>query len=106
MNRRETIAMLGAGVLGAATSGVEAKSHPTQALQKLDTANPRDIALIYRKLSWVAGDGFGIWWLKGRRYCAVPPTYVPFWDMLIGTLFKVRDIDADTYSVVTLTTTF
>jgi hypothetical protein len=64
------------------------------------------VAHAFRKLAYVAGEGFGIWWLKGRRYAAVPPVYTPFWDMLIGTLFHVRDLDADTYAVTTLATSF
>jgi hypothetical protein len=106
MNRRETIVMLAAGVAGASPVGSTAESRPGRTLWKPDPANPRDLAKIYRKLAWIDGEGFGIWWLKGRRYAAVPPTYIPFWDMLIGTLFTVRDLDSDTYAVTSLTTTF
>jgi hypothetical protein len=106
MNRRETIALLGAGVAGASVGIPAAQARPGRTLRTVDPANPRDLAMIYRKLAWIDGEGFGLWWLKGRRYAAVPPTYIPFWDMLIGMLFTVRDIDSDTYAVTTLTTTF
>jgi hypothetical protein len=109
MNRRETIALVGGGLLAGGAVGAAnpaAAAHAPLPALKLDLANPHDVALIYRKLAWVAGDGLGFWWLRGRRYCAVPPTYIAFWDMLIGYLFKVRDIDADTYSVTTIATTF
>ncbi len=106
MNRRETLAMIGAGMAGVSTAGTTARSRPGRTLRTVDTANPRDLAMIYRKLAWIDGEGFGLWWLKGRRYAAVPPTYIPFWDMLIGVLFTVRDLDADTYAVTSLTTTF
>jgi hypothetical protein len=106
MNRRDTIAMLGAGLAGGSTLSTTAQARPGRTLRTIDPANPRDLALIYRKLAWIDGEGFGLWWLKGRRYAAVPPTYIPFWDMLIGTLFTVRDLGADTYAVTSLTTTF
>jgi hypothetical protein len=106
MNRRETIAMLAAGLAGATTGAATARSREGRTLRTVDPANPRDLAMIYRKLAWIDGEGFGLWWLKGRRYAAVPPTYIPFWDMLLGTLFTVRDIDSDTFAVTSLTTTF
>jgi hypothetical protein len=106
MNRRETIAMLGAGLAGASAAGAASRSRPGRTLRTVDPSNPQDLAMIYRKLAWIDGEGFGLWWLKGRRFAAVPPTYIPFWDMLLGTLFSVRGLGADTYAVTTLTTTF
>jgi hypothetical protein len=106
MNRRDTIALLGAGLVGGSAAADAAQRRPSRPQRTVDPANPRDLAMIFRKLAWVDGEGFGLWWLKGRRYAAVPPTYIPFWDMLIGTLFTVRDVDADTYAVTSLTTTF
>lgn len=108
MNRRDTLAMLGTGMLMTAT-GAPAPAASGRADTRrltLDAGDPRDLALIFRRLAWAPGEGFGIWWLKGRRYAAVPPTYVAFWDMLIGTIFTVRDLDAETYAVRSLTTTF
>jgi hypothetical protein len=111
MNRRDTLAMFGAGLLGgemlaAAAPAAISAARSAARLDTLDVADPRDVARIFRRLAWGPGEGFGIWWLKGRRYAAVPPTYVAFWDMLIGTLFTVSDLDAQTYSVRSLTTTF
>ena len=108
MNRRESIGLMGLALMQSAASVRAAPPNPSlpKAAEPLDTTSAQGIARVYRKLAWIAGEGFGIWWLKGRRYCAVPPTYLPFWDMLIGTLFEVRDVDAETYAVTTLTTTF
>jgi len=106
MNRRDSLAVFGAAMLGATTPGTAAAAPAKNAPPPFDLSNPRDIARIYRRLAWIDGDGFGIWWLKGRRYVAVPPTYIPFWDMLIGSLFTIRSLDADTYAVTSMSTTF
>jgi hypothetical protein len=106
MNRRETLAM-SAGLLGAAALDAPLRARPREpAQQTFNLADPRDVARIFRRLAYVEGEGFGIWWLKGRRYCAVPPHYIPFWDMLIGQLFTVRDLGEDGYSVISMSTTF
>ena len=105
MNRRDTLGIIGAGLLGVIALE-PASAAATPAAPKLDPASAKDAALVFRKLAWCSDGGFGIWWLKGRRFAAIPPVYTPFWDMLIGTLFTVRDIDADTYAVTTLTTSF
>jgi len=106
MNRRESIGLIGTGALGMAalSPAVGARSKP--ALLDLDPANPDHLALIHRKLAWATRDTVGYWWLKGIRYAAVPPTYTPFWNMLIAKIFKVQDIDADTYAVTSISTTF
>ena len=106
MNRRESLAILGASAIGASTHPSFAKQHKVAVPPTLNTTDPAQLAMIQRKLAWSMDDSIGYWWLKGMRYGALPPTYTPFWNMLIGTIFKVRDIDADTYAVTTITTTF
>ncbi len=116
MDRRESLGMIGGGMLAASAlaplavaplAGAEAATKTgSGAALKLDPANPADVALVYRKLAWTMDDTFGIWWLRGRRYAAIPPTYTPLWDMLIGTMFTVHETDAQNYVVNAITTTF
>ncbi len=106
MNRRESMGMIGGGALGMAALSQAASAAAKPALLDLDPANADHLALIHRKLAWSMGDTVGFWWLKGIRYAALPPNYTPFWNMLIGNIFKVHDIDADTYAVTSISTTF
>lgn len=107
MNRRDSLGILGSALVGAAAvaPGSADARKPTPQLT-LNPSDPADLAMIHRKLAWSLDESVGFWWLKGIRYAALPPTYTPFWNMLIGTLFTVRDVDAETYAVTTLTTTF
>ena len=106
MNRRQTLRVIGSGVMGVAIGHGAALARTRPPLPPPDLTDPVQVANIYRKLAWSMDGGIGFWWLKGMRYAALPPRYTPFWNMLIGTLFKVRDIDAETYAVTTITTTF
>jgi hypothetical protein len=98
--------MIAGTALGAAALAPQAEARAAAALQTLDPARPADLDLIHRKLAWSMDSTVGFWWLKGMRYGALPPNYTPFWNMLIGTIFQVRDIDAENYAVTTITTTF
>lgn len=106
MNRRESISLIGSGALGiAATPGVAASGSGKRRLD-LDPANPDHLALIHRKLAWSMDDTVGYWWLKGMRYAALPPTYTPFWNMLVAKIFRVTDMTDDTYTVTSISTTY
>jgi hypothetical protein len=106
MNRRDTFA-LSAGLLGAAALASPSSARTrAPARQNFNLQDPLDVGRMFRRLAFVDGAGFGIWWLKGRRYCAVPPNYIPMWDMLLGQLFTVRDLGEDSWSVTSMSTTF
>jgi hypothetical protein len=77
-----------------------------KALPKLDPNDPKDAALIYRKLAWATDDRMGFWWMRGTRYGIVDNTPTPFWEMHVGTLFKVRDIAPGEYEVTNLSISF
>ena len=107
MNRRDSLGILGSAlVAGAALAPAVAEARKPTPQLDLNPADPADLAMIHRKLAWSLDESVGFWWLKGMRYAALPPNYTPFWNMLIGTIFTVRDVDAETYAVTTVTTTF
>ncbi len=107
MNRRDSLGILGSAlVAGAAIAPSDTEARKATPQLNLNPADPADLAMIHRKLAWSLDESVGFWWLKGIRYAALPPTYTPFWNMLIGTIFTVRDVDAETYAVTTVTTTF
>lgn len=106
MNRRESMGLIGGGAIGMAGMSSAAEPRSKQGLLELDPANPDHLALIFRKLAWSVDDSIGYWWLKGMRYAALPPTYTPFWNMLVARIFRVTDMTDDTYTVRSITTTY
>ncbi len=71
--------------------------------QAADTLDPvKDMALILRKLSHAKDEKVHFWWMMGTRSGLVDSAYTPLWDMHVGTIFSVRDIDADSYEVTSL----
>jgi hypothetical protein len=54
---------------------------------------------IYRKLVYSMDSRVGFWWLTGTRYGLVDSQLIPFWQMNIGNIFRVRDLRDGDYEV-------
>jgi hypothetical protein len=74
---------------------------------RLNPADPRDVALIFRKLAYSLDEEPGYWWLKGRRFALVDSALTPLWDMHVGTFFRAAGTaDPDVYVVTQMSMSF
>ena len=92
----------GFAALGASPFVSPAAVAAKKTLPELDPDNKQHQALIYRKLAWAMDDRLGFWWIRGTRYGLVDNIPTPFWEMHVGSFFKVRDLSPDEYEVTTL----
>lgn len=96
----------GLALLGASSLMPSPAVAAKKTLSRLDPADKKDQALIYRKLAWATDDRLGFWWMRGTRYGIVENSLTPFWEMHVGTFFKVRDVSPDEYEVTSLSIGF
>jgi hypothetical protein len=108
-DRRGFLRDAAAGALLAATpsTGLAGAPPPRGSDRRLDVANPRDVALIFRKLAFSLDAAPGYWWLKGRRYALIESRLIPLWDMHVGTAFRAASTaDPDVYAVTLISVSF
>jgi hypothetical protein len=96
MKRRQALgSLIGAAAAPAIIGGAAAAA-------TLDPANPADMRTIFRKLAHAADEKVHFWWMRGTRLGLVDSAFTPFWEMHVGTIYTVRDLDADSYEVTSL----
>ncbi len=93
---------VGAASLASAQAHAAAPNPPTA----LDLTNKDVQSLIFRKLGYAMDDRLGFWHLQGTRYGLVGAELTPFWEMHIGSFFKVRDLPGGSYEVTRMGVTF
>ncbi len=95
MHRRTALALL-SGTLGscALPSLAAAVARPV-----FDPADPRQLALAFRKMAYSMDDGVSFWWMKGTRYGVVGSVATPFWEMYVGAWFTTRNRPDGNYEV-------
>jgi hypothetical protein len=105
IHRRTALGMMGAAVGLAAANPVLARSAKRGAPQ-LDLDDPKQLALAFRKMAYSLDDSVTFWWMRGTRYGVVDSVATPFWDMWVGTWFKTRDLDDNSYEVIMASANF
>ena len=100
-----------AAVAGGAAATPSASAAPaggTAGAARLDPARPADRIQIHRKLRFRSDDGLVWWWLQGPKYGQVGTTLTPLFNIVVGTLQRVRrradgDFDLTSLEMVFLT---
>jgi hypothetical protein len=99
--------LMGSAMATAALSAVTGPVGARPVGKPLDPTDPKDIALIYRKLAFSMDEKPGYWWLQGRRFGLVDAELTPLWDMHVGTFFRTRDVaDSDAFDVTLWSVSF
>jgi hypothetical protein len=96
-------------VIGAAGGWLAACAMPARARAApagFDPGSAADRALAFRKLAWSMDDHVTYSWLRGRRYGLHQGTLYPFWDMVVGTMFRVQDRGDGRYDVTSIGASF
>jgi hypothetical protein len=81
-------------------------AHGNAAPLGFDPASAADRALAFRKLAWSMDDKVTYSWLRGRRYGLHQGKLYPFWDMVVGTMFRVLDHGDGRYDVISIGASF
>ena len=95
MHRRTALALL-TGTLGSCALPSLAA---TGVGPGFDPADPKQLALAFRKLAYSMDDKVSFWWMKGTRYGVVGSVATPFWEMHVGTWFTTRNLPDGNYEV-------
>jgi len=91
------------GFLAAGAIGGRAEAAPSAGF---DPAAGAQRALAFRKLAWSMDDRITYNWLRGRRYGLHGGKLYPFWDMVVGTLFRVSERGDGRYDVTSIGASF
>jgi hypothetical protein len=97
------------GVMRAAGGWLAASAlpgHASAAPAGFDPNSAADRALAFRKLAWSMDDRVTYSWLRGRRYGLHQGKLYPFWDMVVGTMFRVLDHGEGRYDVTSIGASF
>lgn len=108
MKRRVALGLFGGA---AALGGVQGfptiiGSRPSRAAAMLDPNKPQDLYTIHRKLNFTFDDRPIFWFINAVRMGLKDYEFTPFWNMHVGMISKVRDIDDWTYESSFLSTIF
>jgi hypothetical protein len=95
MHRRTALALL-TGTLGICALPSLAA---TGVRPGFDPADPKQLALAFRKLAYSMDDKVSFWWMKGTRYGVVGSVATPFWEMYVGAWFTTRNLPDGNYEV-------
>jgi hypothetical protein len=99
MLRRRTALGLLAGLAGATSLPVAARTGKPVAAAAFDPANPEHAGLAFRKLAWSMDEALTFHWLHGTRYGVQGSLLTGFWEMHVGTWFRARDLPDGRYEV-------
>ncbi len=98
--------VLGAAALLGSAIGSRSAAAVGPAAGPIDLTDKANAPMIYRKLVWSLGEGFGGWWLNGVRYIQIGAELTPLWDMHVGMLFSVRDLVGGLFEVASISSSF
>ena len=107
MKRRDALKGLGAAALATGltasfgTRPARTANHPL-----LDPTVPADRAVIHRKLNYTFDDNLVVWYIQARRNGLLDSQFTPFWDMNVGFISTVKDVEENAYEVKTLSAIF
>ena len=65
----------------------------------LDLNNPRDFLTALAKMRGSTDERITMGWVRGTRYALVDDYATPMWNILAGTFFHFRPVDADNYEI-------
>lgn len=97
ISRRSTLGIFGAAGSMIATGGLLQGAIAAQ--PALDLNDRVQLFAAFRKLAHSQDDRVGWWWLRGTRFGVVDSVATPFWDMYVGTWFRTRNMDDESYEV-------
>lgn len=108
MKRRTVLGMASGAALGGALSSFPTiiGANPVRAVGALDPNKPEDLYTIHRKLNFTFDERPVFWFIKAVRMGLKDYEFTPFWNMHVGMISKVRDIDDWTYESSFMSTIF
>jgi len=72
----------------------------------LDANNPRDVAVMYRKLRYRMDDGLVFWWMVDTKIGQVEAKLTPLFDMQVGSIMRIKNNPDGSFSVTSLEDVF
>lgn len=106
MKRRTALRLLGATPVAMASP---VAVHPAQAdnhAKPLDPNNPDDLYVIHRKLNYTFDDRLVFWFIDAVRNGLVDTQFTPLWNMHVGFISSIKDIDQERFEVKTMSAIF
>lgn len=98
MKRRTTLGLIGGGLIGGSLIGKFSEAGANSQVKSssripLNPANPEDIHFIQRKLAYTYDDRLVFWYIRAVRYGLRDGIFTPFWNMHVGFVFRIEDLD-------------
>ncbi|MBT5766051.1 MAG: hypothetical protein HOI58_04255 [Kordiimonadaceae bacterium] len=96
MKRRDTLKLIGATAMAAATPKA-CLSHSQENRLILDPAKAEDLHYIHRKLAFSIDERLTYWYIRAVRYGFKEGVFTPFWNMHVGIIYKLENLDKHKY---------
>jgi len=109
LQRRKLLSSLAAASLGGISSAMGFRSRIAYAgaqASQLDPLDQDDLYTIFRKLNYTFDDRLVFWYIEAVRNALVDSQFTPFWNMHVGFISSIRDLDENRYEVKTLRAIF
>lgn len=108
MKRRTALSLFGGAAGAGAVSGFPTilGTKPAWAATLLNPNKPQDLYTIHRKLNFSFDDRPIFWFINAVRMGLKDYEFTPFWNMHVGMISTVRDIDEWTYESSFMSTIF
>lgn len=109
MKRRTALGLIGTASMPIASSALGLGLRPAHAnnhSKHLDPNSPEDLYTIFRKLNYTFDDRLVFWYIEAVRNGLVDSQFTPFWNMHVGFISSIKDLDENRYEVKTLRAIF
>lgn len=97
MNRRNTLGLMGASLLGTACSGYSRAQTTNSPALELDPSNPEDLHYMHRKLAYSLDDRPVYWNINALRMGFKDGILTPFWRLHVGIIYKIENLGPHNY---------
>lgn len=107
MKRRQVLGLMASSAAAATVSGHLSKPASAQRADNfLDPNNADDLYVIHRKLNYTFDDRLVFWYIEAVRSGLVDSAFTPFWNMHVGFITAIKDLDGHRFEARTLSTIF
>lgn len=109
MKRRTALALLGGTSLALQSAPTLIGAQGAQARESnghLNPDNADDLYVIHRKLNYTFDDRLVFWFIEAVRNGLVDSQFTPLWNMHVGFISSIKDLDDDRFEVRTMSSIF
>lgn len=106
MKRRAALGLLGAAPIAMTSAPALRSARADDHGSHLDPGNPDDLYIIHRKLNYTFDDRLVFWFIDAVRNGLVDTQFTPLWNMHVGFISSIKDLDEQKFEAKTMSAIF